>query len=273
MLGLTSITGRALFGDRVPSSANAGSVKPTATMMPRQNRFIVSSTQVQSRACGTRNQSQILQGIAPPWAFPAAFPTQGIGTPRRQLANQKIPPARRLAYRPFGRGSAKKCYTERPAWYIITKNTDLKAVAVISGRCNLASSLFGLDWIDLRLRARSLPLGADACRGHRGARLPWDNSDLERSSVRSHSSSEGRWLRGTDTGAAPKTCPRDDRSTARRARVLAVAGRATCGLAALFPCVCRNVPIFSGVGKADRHSRYDDVLLDAHAIAFGRPLS
>ena len=98
MLGLTSITGGALFGDRVPSSANAGSVKPTATMMPRQNCFIVSSTQVQSRACGTRNQSQILQGIAPPWAFPAAFPTQGIGTPRRQLAAEY----RRLEGPPIG---------------------------------------------------------------------------------------------------------------------------------------------------------------------------
>src|SRR6266436_5558386 len=89
MLTSGSTTGGTLFGDRVPSSANAGSVKPSATMMPRQNRFIGSSTQVQSRACGTHNQSQILQGIAPPWAFPAAFPTQGIGTPGRQLANQK----------------------------------------------------------------------------------------------------------------------------------------------------------------------------------------
>src|SRR6266436_892275 len=124
MLPSGSTTGGTLFGDRVPSSANAGSVKPTATMMPRQNRFIGSSTQVQSRACGTHNQSQILQGIAPPWAFPAAFPTQGIGTPRRQLANQKK--YHRLEGPPIGHlaeEARKSVYTERPVWYIITKNS------------------------------------------------------------------------------------------------------------------------------------------------------
>src|SRR5215469_5882776 len=42
------------------------------------------------------------------------------------------------------------------------QSSDLKAVGVISGRCNFASSPVGLDWIDLRLRARSLPLGANA---------------------------------------------------------------------------------------------------------------
>jgi hypothetical protein len=40
----------------------------------------------------------------------------------------KIVPAGRPAYRPFGGGSAKKCYTEQVFWYTITKNPNLKAV-------------------------------------------------------------------------------------------------------------------------------------------------
>jgi hypothetical protein len=41
----------------------------------------------------------------------------------------------------------------------------LKTVWGDHGRCNLASSLFGLDRVDLRLRARSLSLGPDTLAG------------------------------------------------------------------------------------------------------------
>ena len=44
------------------------------------------------------------------------------------------------------------------------QRSDLKPVGVISGRCNIASSLVGVDRVDLRLRARSPPMGVDACR-------------------------------------------------------------------------------------------------------------
>src|SRR5258707_10232394 len=111
----------------------------------------------------------------------------------------------------------KKCDIV-PDWQVCSgacQRSDLKTVGVISGRCDIASSLVGLDWIDLRLRARSLPLGADACRNQGRARLPRDISKPERSSVRSPSSSQSRWHRAVPTGAAPKIYPRDPRRDKR----------------------------------------------------------
>src|SRR6266436_8074397 len=67
---------------------DAGSVKPIATMMPRQNCFIVLSTQVQSRAVKHADQTHFQVQKCPPWAFPRRLcNSQGIGTPRWQLDN------------------------------------------------------------------------------------------------------------------------------------------------------------------------------------------
>ena len=43
----------------------------------------------------------------------------------------------------------KKLYTALAGRYKSTDAADLKTVGVISGRCNIASSPVGLDWIDL----------------------------------------------------------------------------------------------------------------------------
>src|SRR5258707_1197766 len=103
----------------VPISAlglwpNPGSVKPIATMMPRHDCFIgFLHTGAIARREGTLIKRIFSKCACPPWAFPAAVQFTGFRHTRWQLVN-KIPPAGTLAYRPFGGGSTKKCYAERP---------------------------------------------------------------------------------------------------------------------------------------------------------------
>jgi hypothetical protein len=82
----------------------------------------------------------------------------------------KLPLARRLGYRPFGRGRARNAIMMIIVGRIL-QHSDLKAAGGNHGRCNFASSPIGLDWVDLRLRARSVPLGADAWQGQGRTRV------------------------------------------------------------------------------------------------------
>ena len=64
--------------DGFPFLPNAGSVKPAATTMPRQNCFIVSSTQVQARAAMQHAAiNTFFRFTCPTWAPPVAFQCTG----------------------------------------------------------------------------------------------------------------------------------------------------------------------------------------------------
>src|SRR5437660_1139239 len=106
-----------------------------------------------------------IKGKVSPRRGPSPLPLQSGASPRpagsspaKYTADSK---ARLSAKWPRkGKKCYKKCYNGLQVGYY--QNSDLNAVGVISGRCNFASSLFGLDWVDLQLRARSVPLGPDA---------------------------------------------------------------------------------------------------------------
>src|SRR6266849_4460058 len=115
---------------------------------------------------------------------------------------------RRPAHRLFGGETPKKVWYST-IWHACSgacQRSELKTVGVISGRCNIASSPVGLNWIDLRLRARSLPLGADACRYQGCARMPHVGSELDGSLSPSLSSFEDCWASAVRNGAGLKIC-------------------------------------------------------------------
>src|SRR5215471_8170980 len=58
--------------------AEAGSVKPIATTILRPNCFMISSTQVQSRAMGHAGSNRFFRCNCPPWAVPRGLSIHGL---------------------------------------------------------------------------------------------------------------------------------------------------------------------------------------------------